>query len=93
MAVGVDDGHFLDTVGFPQVFDHDGFDVDVAKAAGPLDDPHGVMPRRTDQGKTAFHLFVQDRHADVFAPPALIKCDSVITSHTSGTQKWTVERL
>ena len=49
VAVRVDDGDPLVAVLAPEVLDHDGLDVDVAEAAGPVDDAHGVVPRRPDQ--------------------------------------------
>jgi len=46
VAVRVDDGDLPHAVLRPDVLDHDRFDVDVAEAAGPMHDEHGVVSRR-----------------------------------------------
>jgi hypothetical protein len=88
MAIGVHDGHPVDAVGPAQVFDHDGFDVDIAEAAAAVHHPVGMMPRggRT-RAKPRSTLPSMTAMPTVLAPPALMKWDSVITAHGSGTQK------
>ena len=48
-----------------------------------------MMAGRANQGETAFDIFSSTWMPIVFAPPALIRCDSVTTLSSSGTQKWT----
>ena len=56
VAVRVDDGDALVAVFAADVLDHDGLDVDVAEAAGPMDDAHGVVPRGPHQREGIVHL-------------------------------------
>ena len=41
------------------MFYHDGFDVDVAESACPVDNGHCVVSRRTDEGKGIIHLSIK----------------------------------
>ena len=66
MTVGIDDGHPLKGIGLSKVFDHDGFDVYIAKSPGPMNDPHGMMARRSDQRESPIHRFVHNGSADGF---------------------------
>jgi len=67
VTVRIHNGNPVDGIGLPQVFDHDGFNVDIAKPPGTVHDPHGVMAGRTHERKTPFNLPVQYGHADGFS--------------------------
>lgn len=56
MAVRIDDSDPFGSVMLPDVFHHDRLDVDVAEAPGAVDDPHGMMSRRPDQGEGVVHF-------------------------------------
>ena len=56
VAVRVDDGDSLVAVFAAEVLDHDGLDVDVAEAAGAVDDAHGVVPGGADEREGVVHL-------------------------------------
>jgi hypothetical protein len=66
MTVGIDNGHPLNRVSFSKVLDHDGFDVHIAKPPGSMNDPHGMVARRSDQRKTPINLFVHYSPANGF---------------------------
>ena len=68
VAVGVDDGHLVHPVGPAQEFDHHGLDVDVAEAAGPMDDAHGMVARGAHQREALVDSFFQHGHADRLGP-------------------------
>ncbi len=60
VTIGVDNGDFPDAVMLPDVFHHDGLDVDVAEPPGAVHDQHGVMARRPNEGEGVVDFFPQD---------------------------------
>ncbi len=64
MAIGVHNGNFIDRVSLPEIFNHDGFDIDIAKSACSVDNAHGMMAGWSHQRKAALNLFVHDCHPD-----------------------------
>ena len=69
MAVGIHYRHAVNSVRLAQVFDHHGFDVDIAEASSPVHHPHGMMAGRTNQGETALDIFFEHLDADRFRAP------------------------
>jgi len=69
MAVGVDDGHPIDPIMLAQIFDHDGFDIDIAEAASAVNHPHGMVARGTHQRKPPFDPLFHHLDADLLGSP------------------------
>ncbi len=51
MTVCIHDGYSFNAEFMADVFDHDGFDINVAEAARAVGDKHGMMAGRTHEGK------------------------------------------
>ena len=60
MAVRIHNGDPFGAVVFADVLDHDRFDVDIAEAAGAVDDEHRMVTRRPDQREGVVHLSGED---------------------------------
>ncbi len=69
VAVGIHYRHAIYAVSLAQVFDHDGFDIDVAEASSPVYHPHRMMAGRTNQSKTASDIFFENLYADFLGAP------------------------
>jgi hypothetical protein len=69
VAVGIYYRHAIHAVGLAQVFDHHGFDIDVAEASSSVDHPHRMMAGWTNQSETARNILFKHLNADFLRPP------------------------
>jgi hypothetical protein len=60
MAIRVHDGNPPDVEGMPDIFNHHGFDVNVAETACAVGDQHGMMARRPHQSKGVVDFAAQN---------------------------------
>ena len=88
VAVRIHDGDPFGAVVLADVFDHDRFDVDIAEAAGAVDDEHRMVARRPDQGKGIVDLAGEDllRRGDGAARRDEVRFGD--DAAASGTQIW-----
>jgi hypothetical protein len=64
VTIGINNGHPVDGIGLAQIFNHNGFNIDIAKPSGPVHNAHGVMPRWSDEGEPPINLSVEYCHTD-----------------------------
>ena len=60
MTIRIDNGNSFDAEFMTDIFDHHGFNVDIAEAACAVGDQHGMMAGRTHQGKGIVYLAGQN---------------------------------
>jgi len=56
MAVRIDHGNSFNSELMADVFNHHGFNIDVAESPRAVGDQHGMMAGRPDQGKGVVHV-------------------------------------